>query len=221
MRPFKVLLVDDDVRFLNGMRESLSECFTVTAVESGQEALARAKDISWDVIILDIDMPVMNGFELYPRLKETQTDATYIFLTCLTDDGTCIKTMNLGTDDFLNKPISAERLKATILHRIDKRREASGILRYQRLEMNLWEGAIMIDSKRVELTKKESHILQTLMRSQSKKVHRERMLQEIWGHTAVDAHTLDAHLSNLRKKILPAGVSIQTDGDHQLVLTEV
>src|SRR5690606_3630289 len=116
----KVLLVDDDQGFLDAMRADLSATFDLTTTSSPEDAIRRVQDESFDAVVIDVEMPLMNGFQLLPRLQAIRPRCRYFFLTCLVDDASYLESLAHGPDDFLNKPISATRLAAAITYRLGK-----------------------------------------------------------------------------------------------------
>ncbi len=219
MSLFKVLFVDDDKKFLEGLGPALKWDFEVSTTASPREAIELCRTQSLDAIVIDIVMPMMNGYELMTELKKIQPDAGYFFLTCFNDDRTYLESLNVAPDDFLSKPITTKRLSAAITHRL-RRRQLPTVLKFGQLELNLENGLALIGSEPVELTQKEEHILRLLMKSAERKVPKVQILENLWGHVTVSQHTLDTHLSNLRRKIAPAGLNLTIDRDRNVCLLE-
>lgn len=214
----KVLLVDDDVDFLSSMKSGLDVSFDTTVTPVPEQAITLCKNDRWDAVIIDIAMPVINGLELFQRLKPMRPDACYMFLSCLTDDAIYCKSLSLDPDGFISKPVTPHRLSAAISHRLRRKQTTGALLVQDGLQVNLEKGCLFIENQKIELTKKEERILVALLKSPELKMHREELEREVWGDVSVSRNTLDTHLSNLRRKISDARFNIYVDDNRCVIL---
>ena len=215
-----ILLVDDD----NDLREALAEQFDLhdgfepPQATSGAEALRVASETRLDLILLDIDMPDMDGRETCKLLRQRGFRAPIIMLTGQDSDADTILGLDAGANDYVTKPFRFSVLLARVraqLRTFEQSEDAVfqlGPYEFQPA-MKLLVGQ---DGKKVRLTEKETNILKYLYRAGGKPVAREELLSEVWGYNAaVTTHTLETHVYRLRQKIEPDPASARlllTDG---------
>lgn len=215
-----ILLVDDD----NDLREALAEQFDLhdgfeaRQATSGAEALRIASETRLDLILLDIDMPDMDGRETCKLLRQRGFRAPIIMLTGQDSDADTILGLDAGANDYVTKPFRFSVLLARVraqLRTFEQSEDAVFTLGPYEFQpaMKLLVGQ---DGKKVRLTEKETNILKYLYRAGGKPVAREELLSEVWGYNAaVTTHTLETHVYRLRQKIEPdpAGARLLlTDG---------
>jgi two-component system response regulator CpxR len=207
-----ILLVDDDAELCSLLREFLQrEGFTVTCEHEGNRGLAKALESGVDLIVLDVMLPGIDGFEILRRLR-TQSKVPVIMLTARGEDVDRIVGLELGADDYLPKPFNPRELAARI-RAILRRYEARPAEPNARLELNgiaLDPGTreVLAAGKRVELTTFEFDILEMLMRSAGRVLSRDALMEKFFNRKATPYdRSIDMHISHLRKK-LEAGDSL-------------
>jgi len=212
-----ILIVDDERRLLNLLREYLEQDgYQVETATNGREALFAARDHKPDLIILDLMMPEMDGWE-FMRLHRQERNTPIIMLTARVDDVDKIAGLEMGADDYLTKPFSPRELVArtrAVLRRTSAAAEDPEVLRAGNLVLDLTARRLALEEQSVELTPMEFELLATLMRHPGRAYSRLELLENTQGY-AYDGYerTIDVHIKNLRKKIEPQ------PSDPQFVLT--
>lgn len=206
----KILLVDDEVDILEFLKYNLEqEDFDVLVSTNGKDALKMILQ-NPDLIVLDIMMPGMDGFELYQQIKSDKKsqDIPIIFLTAKSGETDEIKGLDLGANDYIQKPISPKKLIARIKSNLrksplleKKTREALQV-KIGPLEIDVEKFAIKIDNKLKFFPRKEFQLLFFLASNPGKVMKRETLLKEIWGNDVyVIDRTIDVHIRKLREKL--------------------
>jgi two-component system, OmpR family, alkaline phosphatase synthesis response regulator PhoP len=208
-----ILVVDDEHDIVDLISYNLGkEGFTVVSAHNGTDAVALAQQSKPDLMILDIMMPGMDGFEVCKTLRQQPSTATIaiMFLTAKAGEIDQILGLELGADDYLQKPISPRVLLArvkTILRRgTEKVRTetiaAPEVLRIGALEVNRQNYTVRIDNKESFFPKKEFELLAFLAANRGKVFTREALLRRIWGESVyVIDRTVDVHVSKIREKL--------------------
>ena len=207
-----ILLVDDDAELCALLREFLQrEGFTVSCEHEGNRGLGKALEAGVDLVVLDVMLPGIDGFEILRRLR-AQSKVPVIMLTARGEDVDRIVGLELGADDYLPKPFNPRELAARI-RAILRRYEARPAEPNARLELNgivLDPGTreVLAAGKRVELTTFEFDILEMLMRSAGRVLSRDALMEKFFNRKATPYdRSIDMHISHLRKK-LEAGDSL-------------
>jgi two-component system response regulator CpxR len=210
-----ILLVDDDAELGSLMTEFLKrEGFTVECELEGQKGLERAASGAVDLVVLDVMLPGMDGFEILRRLRQ-RSKVPVIMLTARGEDVDRIIGLELGADDYLPKPFNPRELAArirAILRRYEPRPAVSG----GRLEVNgitLDTGTreVVAHGKAVELTTFEFDILEMLMRSAGRVLSRDALMENFYSRKATPFdRSIDMHISHLRKKLEHGDTLIKT-----------
>jgi DNA-binding response OmpR family regulator len=202
-----ILVVDDERRLLNLLREYLEQDgYQVETATNGREALFAARDHKPDLIILDLMMPEMDGWE-FMRLHRQERNTPIIMLTARVDDVDKIAGLEMGADDYLTKPFSPRELVArtrAVLRRTSTAADEPEVLRAGNLVLDLTARRLVRDEQSIELTPMEFELLSTLMRHPGRAYSRLELLENTQGY-AYDGYerTIDVHIKNLRKKIEP------------------
>ena len=204
----KVLIVDDDKLIVKGIRFSLEQDgMDVDCAYDGQEALDLIQKNEYDVVLLDVMLPVLTGFEVCQQVREF-SDVPIIMLTAKGDDMDKILGLEYGADDYITKPFNILEVKARIKAII--RRSNAGhshdenpkLLTYDVLKVDCDSRRAYIDEKEVNLTAKEFDLLELLMVHPNKVYSREELLNTVWGYDYPgDVRTVDVHIRRLREKI--------------------
>ena len=210
-----ILLVDDDAELCSLLREFLQrEGFTVTCEHEGNRGLAKAAEPGVDLVVLDVMLPGIDGFEILRRLRG-QSKVPVIMLTARGEDVDRIVGLELGADDYLPKPFNPRELTARI-RAILRRYEARPAEPNARLELNgiaLDPGTreVTAAGKRVELTTFEFDILEMLMRSAGRVLSRDALMEKFFNRKATPYdRSIDMHISHLRKKLDAGDALIKT-----------
>jgi DNA-binding response OmpR family regulator len=182
------------------------EGYEVRTAGDGRQALFVAREEKPDLIVLDLMMPEMDGWEFMRRHRQ-ENNTPIIMLTARVDDVDKIAGLEMGADDYLTKPFSPRELVArvrAVLRRTEPGVEKSDILRSGALELDATKRTVQVDGRYVDLTRMEFDLLQTLMSSPGRAFNRLELLERTQGY-AYDGYerTIDVHIKNLRKKIEP------------------
>ena len=202
----KILIADDEPDILEIIQYNLqSEGYTVFTARNGNEAIDLAKKNQPDLIILDIMMPGKNGIEVCNilRLQPAFNDTLIIFLTALSDEGTEIKGLETGADDFLTKPISPKVLVSKVnalFRRVTK--EDTGLLQVGDLKIDREKYIINYQGNDIILARKEFELLALLAGKPGKVFLRNEILNQVWGtEVIVGDRTIDVHIRKIRQKL--------------------
>jgi two-component system alkaline phosphatase synthesis response regulator PhoP len=202
----KILIADDEPDILEIIQYNLqSEGYHVMTARNGNEAIDLAKKFQPDLIILDIMMPGKNGIEVCNilRLQPAFNDTLIIFLTALSDEGTEIKGLETGADDYLTKPISPKVLVSKVnalFRRLTK--EDTGILQIGDLKIDREKYIINYQGKDIILARKEFELLALLASKPGKVFLRNEILNQVWGtEVIVGDRTIDVHIRKIRQKL--------------------
>ncbi|WP_029504947.1 response regulator transcription factor [Lachnoclostridium phytofermentans] len=204
----KVLVVDDEKLIVKGIRFSLEQDgMEVDCAYDGEEALGFAKQKEYDVILLDVMLPRMNGFEVCQQIREF-SNMPIIMLTAKGDDMDKILGLEYGADDYITKPFNILEVKARIkaIMRRNSRKnteaETSKTIVYGDLKIDSESRRVFIAEKEINLTAKEFDVLELLVLNPNKVYSRENLLNIVWGYDYPgDVRTVDVHIRRLREKI--------------------
>jgi DNA-binding response OmpR family regulator len=200
-----ILVVDDEPRLVSVVRGYLEqEGYRVVTASNGREALFAARDHQPDLIVLDLMMPEMDGWE-FLRLHRQERPTPIIMLTARIEDVDKIAGLEMGADDYITKPFSPRELTArvrAVLRRADPPAEKSDLLRAGPLELDRAARSLKLAGQPVELTRMEFDLLDILMSAPGRAFSRLELLERAQGY-AYDGYerTIDVHIKNLRKKI--------------------
>jgi DNA-binding response OmpR family regulator len=202
-----VMLIADDNRQITSILEEYAknEGFEVKISFNGREALRSFEKYNPDIVLLDVMMPEMDGFEVCREIRK-QSNVPIIMITARGEDFERIMGLDIGADDYIVKPFSPAEVMArvrAIMRRImidDKK--ASQFFSYDNLKINMNDYIVTVDNKNVSLTKKEIEILWTLVSNRNKVFTRDNLLNSLWGYDYFgDNRTVDSHIKRLRSKL--------------------
>lgn len=204
----KVLLVDDEKLIVKGIRFSLEQDdMQVDCAYDGEEALEYAKNNKYDIILLDVMLPKLNGFEVCQQIREF-SNVPIIMLTAKGDDMDKILGLEYGADDYITKPFNILEVKArmkAILRRMEPKKataEAPREIQSGEVRLECAGRRCFIKGKEVGLTAKEFEVLEFLMMNPDKVYSREELLKTVWGaEYPGDVRTVDVHIRRLREKV--------------------
>lgn len=207
---YNILVVDDEKLIVKGIKFSLEqEDMKVDAAYDGEEALVLTKSKEYDLIVLDVMLPKVDGLQVCQQIREF-SGVPIIMVTAKGDDMDKIMGLEYGADDYITKPFNILELKArikAILRRSVRKvgsqeeREERG-LTYNELRLELDSRRVFINAKETNLTAKEFDLLELLMENRGKVYSRESLLNTVWGYDYPgDVRTVDVHVRRLREKI--------------------
>ena len=207
----KILVVDDETRIRDLLRIILeSRGFEVIEAKNGQEAVEKAKAHVPDLIILDVMMPAMDGFESCRRIREF-SDCPILMLTAKGEDYDQIEGFDCGADDYVIKPFTPMVLEARVKALL-RRSERQGLKEnFGRLKIDEAARQVWVDGDEVLCNRKEFDLLHYLSRNENISLSRDQILENVWGYDYLGtASTVDAHINRLRSKLKGCGAYITT-----------
>lgn len=202
----RILVIDDDVELCGLVTEYLEpEGFQVEAVHDGEHGLDRALNGDHLLVVLDVMLPKMNGFDVLRRMRSTSR-MPVLLLTARGEDVDRIVGLEIGADDYLPKPFNPRELVARIRAILRRTRAAEGspgdILRVGNVELNPATRTVLQDGNNVELTSVEFNLLQVLLQEAGQVVSRERLVDTVLGRKfSPFDRSIDMHVSKVRKKL--------------------
>ncbi|MBQ1395985.1 MAG: response regulator transcription factor [Eubacterium sp.] len=205
---YKLLVVDDEPKIREVIREYAEfNGYDVTEAEDGMSAVGLVKLNKYDLIILDIMMPKLDGFSACKEIKKIQ-DVPIIMLSARGEEYDKLFGFELGIDDYVVKPFSPKELMARVNVVLERRnaskKEKSDVLEFGGLSINIAARTVTVDGKRVELTPKEYDLLFYLIKNRNIALSRDKLLSDIWGYDFFgDDRTIDTHIKNLRNNLGP------------------
>lgn len=202
----KILIVDDEQEIINILTEMLRSEFHIVSSLSGKDALSKAVRELPDLVLLDINMSDMDGFEVCKRIREQPATRPIpvIMLTTATGLDDRVKGLDLGADDYISKPFQARELVARIharLRRVDIEKKSDETIVQGNLKMNPKSFQVWVNEKEVHLTKIEFELLRYFLDHPNEVIDRQKLLGDLWPDSVVTNRTVDTHMANLRKKI--------------------
>jgi len=205
MMEVNILTVEDDYKSQQLLKEFLtSNGYKVDCAEDGLEAIQMYKENYYDLVLLDINIPNLDGFSVCKMIRK-ESDIPIIFVTELSSEKDQIKAFDLLCDDYIIKPFSfnllIRRIQAVLRRaKIDKR---ESYITFEKIKLNLKTYSVEIENDVIDLTLKEFKILKALIENYPQVVTREKLLDSIWGYDYFgDTRIVDAHIKNIRKKIV-------------------
>jgi two-component system, OmpR family, response regulator CpxR len=206
----EVLLIDDDVELCELVSEYLvGEGFAVDMVHDGSHGLGRALEGGHDLVILDVMLPGLTGFEVLRRLRETSA-VPVLMLTARGEDVDRIVGLEMGADDYLAKPFNPRELAArirAILRRVSSGPETSDRIGVDDVVVDLGTRCVSVGDEEIPLTGVEFSLLETLVRSAGNVVSRDELSRAaLFRRASAFDRSLDVHISNLRRKLGPTAV---------------
>ena len=202
----KILVVDDEKLLVKGMKFNLeNEGYEVECAYDGATAVELARTCRFDLIILDVMMPELDGIEACMRIREF-SNVPVIMLTAKSEDADKLMGFESGADDYLTKPFNILELKARVRALLRRaagvQRSAGAELTAGHITLNTEERTAFKDGRPVELTAKEYDLVEMLMRNPRRVYSRENLMNVVWGYTySGDYRTVDVHIRRLREKL--------------------
>lgn len=202
----KVLVVDDEKLIVKGIRFSLEQDgMEVDCAYDGEEALQKVKDKEYDIILLDVMLPKLNGFEVCQQVREF-SNVPIVMLTAKGEDMDKILGLEYGADDYITKPFNIlevkARIKAIIRRTMPKNKEDVKVIESGDMRLDCEGRRVYAAGREINLTAKEFELLELLILNPNKVYSRENLLKLIWGlDYPGDVRTVDVHIRRLREKI--------------------
>ena len=203
----RILTVEDDERIRSAMSLALEdEGYTVVEAASGEAALDGFASASPDVVLIDVMLPGIDGFDVCRAIRRT-SDVPIVMVTARTDTHDVVAGLEAGADDYVTKPFVAKELSARIralLRRARTSEHGMAVLRFGELEVEPESGVVRAGGDEVHLTKTEFRLLCELAANAGKVLSREQLLDRVWGYGYFgDGRLVDVHVRRLRAKIEP------------------
>lgn len=198
----KVLIVDDEKGIIDVINEYCkNEGYNTDYALNGTEALKKLNENLYDILILDVMMPIMDGFTMLKRLSPQKRIPT-IVLSARSEEYDKLEGFSLGIDDYVTKPFSPKELIARIKAVTNRHIDTGNTYKYETLEVGFKSRVIKIDGKKIDVTPKEFEILEYLIKNKGNAVSREMLLSTIWGYDFFgDVRTVDTHIKMLRNSL--------------------
>ena len=202
----KVLVVDDEKLIVKGVRYSLEQDgMEVDCAYDGEVALQKIKDKEYDIILLDVMLPKLTGFEVCQQVREF-SNVPIVMLTAKGEDMDKILGLEYGADDYITKPFNIlevkARLKAIMRRTAPKAKEEAKVIESKDMRLDCEGRRVYVAGKEINLTAKEFELLELLILNPNKVYSRENLLKLIWGlDYPGDVRTVDVHIRRLREKI--------------------
>jgi len=202
----KILIIEDEENMIEGLRFNLeARDYIVIAALDGETGLKMAMEEQPDLIILDLMLPGMNGYEVCKKLKESSPDLPVIMLTAKSQESDIVTGLDLGADDYITKPFSILELLARInaqLRRSGTSSTIPDVFQFGKIEINFKKYEASKHDKTLKLSPREFEILRYLLERKGEVVTRDDLLNQVWGYDSFPyTRTIDAHIATLRKKI--------------------
>lgn len=203
----RILIVDDEAHIRELIKFNLEKNgFRTLQAADGKEALELAKERKVDLIILDLMIPIMDGFEVCKEVRKDSTigNTPIIMLTAKSEEIDKILGLELGADDYMTKPFSVRELVARVKAQLRRNstRTEENLFKFGDISVNLQTREVKKSDERIELTLKEFEILKLLIENKGNILTREMLLDKIWGYEYIgETRTVDVHIRHLRQKI--------------------
>src|SRR5512135_1566225 len=203
----RILVVEDEPDIALGLKADLTnQGYDVEVVTDGATAIRRGTAEVWDLILLDIMLPKVDGFEVCRELRRARVKTPIIMLTAKTHEAEKVLGLELGADDYVTKPFSPHELRARIKAVLRRFGEDSlGIYRFGECEVDFDRAELRRNGEPVDITALEFRLLSTFIRRRGKVLTREQLIDAAWEPgTFISDRVVDTHILHLRKKIEPA-----------------
>ena len=215
---YKVFLAEDDDGIANAIIKRLSEWeFEVKRVDNYRDVIGEFKAFDPHIVLLDISLPFYNGFHWCSEIRQI-SKCPVVFISSASDNLNIVTAMNMGGDDFIAKPFDLSVMVAkvqAILRRSYDFAENIGVITPKGAVLNTADATLKFNGEKIDLTKNEYRIMETLLENKGKVVSRERLMNKLWETDSyVDENTLSVNIARLRKKLEQAGL-------HDFITTKV
>mgnify|MGYP001199865339 CR=1 FL=1 len=199
----KVLLVEDESKVAHFISKGLEEeGYSVDVAQDGKKGLDCVSASAYDIVLLDLMIPEIDGLELLKRMRAADIDTPVLIITAKSSKEDVVKGLDTGSDDYLTKPFSFDELLARIRALLRRSRKAEQILlEYKDITLNPYTRRLNIASKEAELTEKEFLIMEYLLKNTEKPLTRKEIAEYVWQNQDDSSNIVDVYVNFLRKKI--------------------
>lgn len=200
----RLLLIEDDIHLANGLRESLrNDGYSADIVSTGKEGLAAVTSGDFDIVILDLGLPDLDGLDLLKQIKKIKNSQPVLILTARDGIENKVKGLDLGADDYLAKPFSIEELLARL--RVIERRygtHSSSVIKHNQVELDTQGHTVFVNEVEQKVSRREYMIIKSLLENLGRIQSKEQLENKLyeWGEE-VASNTIEVHISNIRKKL--------------------
>ncbi len=208
----KILLVDDERQLTDALSVILKKNnFSVDCAYNGEDGLDFALSGIYDLIVLDIMMPKIDGLTVLKTLREKRVNTPILMLSAKSDIRDKIEGLNLGADDYIAKPFDTNELIARIRALLRRKDTFTGdVLSFYDIKLDRDSLKLIKDDKSITLGKKEFQILEMLILNDGKRIDKERFIEKIWGYdTDAEYNTIEVYVSFLRKKLSAVNSNVE------------
>lgn len=199
----KVLLVEDESKVAHFISRGLEEeGYTVDVASDGKTGLQNIAETPYDIILLDLMIPEIDGLEVLKRMRADGIDTPVLIITAKSSKEDVVKGLDTGSDDYLTKPFSFDELLARIRALLRRRKQPVSLtLEYKNLILDTYSRKLFIGSKEVELTEKEFLIMEHMMKNPEKPITRKEIAEHGWESQDDSSNIVDVYINFLRKKM--------------------
>ncbi len=202
----KALIIEDDKILSNNICESLKHKFDMAQAFDGEEGLTRLFQERFDVVILDVMMPKLNGYEVLEQMRAAGNDTPVLMLTALSQAADQVKGLRAGADDYLSKPFDLDIFQArldALIRRARREDPADGkVLTFLDLVLDINTRTARIGESKLDLHGRQFDLLQFLIENKNIIVHKERLFQRVWGfYSSTDFSVVEVYASQIRKAL--------------------
>jgi DNA-binding response OmpR family regulator len=199
----RILVVEDEPALLRGLQDNLNaESHEVITASDGEAGLRLARDTRPDLIVLDLTLPKMSGYEICRALRSEGLAMPILILTARGEESDRVLGLDLGADDYVTKPFSVRELMARVRALLRRAQPASTELRFADVVIDFNSYSALKNGKTIEMTRKEFGILRYLSSRPGTVVGRDELLNEVWGYDAFPTtRTVDNHIAGIRAKL--------------------
>jgi len=202
----RILIVEDEPAIVVSLEEDFRrQGYETTVATDGAEAIERGKAGPWDLILLDVMLPKVDGFDVCATLRREGVDAPIILLTARAQEAEKILGLDSGADDYVTKPFSLRELRARVRAQLRRRAPSTErVARFGDCEVDLDRAELRRSGAIVEITAQEFRLLQAFLRNPGRVLSRDQLIDAAWGQgIVITDRSVDTHVFNLRKKIEP------------------
>jgi DNA-binding response OmpR family regulator len=214
----KILLIEDEEAILIGVSDALTAAgYAVETASDGESGLERGLKGDCDLILLDIMLPFIDGFEIAKRLRESNVTTPIIMLTAKDSEEDKLKGLSIAADDYVTKPFSIKELLARINAVLRRIKDSPDIVGINDITVNFSRHEMTKGDEHLKLTTKEAEILKYFIENKEKIITREELLEKVWGYKHpkdIETRTVDIYIVKLRGKI-------ETDPNNPAIITTV
>lgn len=207
---YRILMVEDDFSLANAMKKQIESWGNeVSCVRDFQKVLSAFVEYDPHMVLMDIMLPFYNGYHWCTRIREISS-VPVVFISSASDNMNIVMAMNMGGDDFISKPVNLDVMMAKIQAVLRRTYDMAGkipVLEHRGAILNLNDASLTYEGERIELTRNEFRILQTLLENKGKVVSRDTLMTKLWQMDSyVEENTLTVNVTRLRRKLERAGL---------------